>query len=431
MKLRRVTVEELESRRRGAVDPEALAVVSPIVEDVRRRREPGVLEAARRLGDLGAGDRVYWRRDDLCAALEGLAPEERARLQRIAGRIRRFAEAQRGAVHDVTVSVPGGAAGHRLVPVERAGCYVPGGRYPLPSTALMTVVTARVAGVQSVWVASPRPRPITLAAAALAGADGLLAVGGAQAIAALAFGCGLVPPSDIVVGPGNAYVTAAKYLVSGDVAIDLLAGPSEVVILADETSEPGLVAADLVAQAEHDPAALPVLVVTDPGVIPAVERELGRQLADLPTAQVACLALERGGAVVAASDDEAVRLCDRLAPEHVEVLTRNPESVAARLTRFGTVFAGSGAGEILGDYGAGPNHVLPTGGSARVAAGLSVLTFLRARTWLRVPAWPDRELTADAAWLARCEGLEAHARAAERRVLRCEVGGRQEPLLAG
>jgi len=279
----------------------------------------------------------------------------------------------------------------------------------------MTVVPARVAGVGSVWVASPRPQPITLAAAALAGADGVLAAGGAQAIAALGLGCGPVPPSDILVGPGNVYVTAAKFLLSRRTAIDALAGPSEVVILADRTSDPATVAADLLAQAEHDPRALPVVIALDADVVPGIIAELTRQLRGLPTAEVARAALMRGGVVVVESADQAIEACERLAPEHVEVLTREPDALASRLTRFGTVFVGAGAGEVLGDYGAGPNHVLPTGGLARSAAGLSVFTFLKARTWMRGPGAADPVLAADAAWLARLEGLEAHARAAERR----------------
>lgn len=413
--LRRITVEQVLAARCAAVEPEALEVARGIVEDVERRGQAAVEEQARRWGELGPDGRLFLERADLTAALERLAGSDRQRLERVAGRIRRFAEAQLGSQADLAVAIPGATVGHRLVPLRAAGCYVPGGRHPLPSSALMTVIPARVAGVRSVWVASPRPQPITLAAAALAGADGVLAAGGAQAVAALALGCGPVPPSDIVVGPGNVYVTAAKFLLSRRTAIDALAGPSEVVILADRTSDPATVAADLLAQAEHDPRALPVVIALDAGVMRPVADELARQLRGLPTAEVARAALANGGVVLAESVDQAVEACERLAPEHVEVLTRDAETLASRLTRFGTVFVGAGAGEVLGDYGAGPNHVLPTGGSAGSAAGLSVFTFLRARTWMRGVGRADPTLVADAAWLARLEGLEAHARAAERR----------------
>jgi len=312
--------------------------------------------------------------------------------------------------------VGAGSANKKVAAVERSGCYAPGGLYPLPASVLMTAVTARAAGVAEVWVASPRPSPITLAAAGIAGADGLLAAGGAQAIAALAYGVGGPPPCDVVVGPGNRWVTAAKKLVAGRVGIDMLAGPSELVVLADGGADPELVAADLLAQAEHDPDALPVLVTTAAGLAEAVESALARQLIDLPTRETAAAALGNGFAVVVGDLEAAVAVCNRLAPEHLQVLTANADAVAARLHHWGGLFIGAASAEVLGDYGAGPNHTLPTGGVARFKGGLSVLDFLRVRTWLRVGGAADPELARDAAALARLEGLEAHARAAERRL---------------
>jgi len=302
--------------------------------------------------------------------------------------------------------------------VERAGCYAPGGRYPLPSSVLMTAVTARVAGVPEVWVASPKPQALSLAAAAIAGADGLLAAGGAHAIAALAYGAGPIASRDVIVGPGNRYVAAAKQLVSGAVAIDMLAGPSELTIFADDTADPGRVAADLVAQAEHDPDAVPVLVTLDPTLPDRVEAELTRQLGDLPTAVTARAALANGGVIQVASLDDGIAACDAIAPEHLQLEVRDAAAVAPRLAHYGALFVGgAGAAEVLGDYGAGPNHVLPTGGTARATGGLSVYTFLRVRTWLRIDdTTAARPLIEDAIWLGRAEGLEAHARAAERRL---------------
>lgn len=218
-----------------------------------------------------------------------LPEAEQALLHRVAGRIRTFAEAQRASITDVSVKVPGGTAGHTVSPCRTAGCYAPGGRYPLPSSVLMTAVTARVAGVTQVVVASPRPVPITIGAAFVAGADYLLAVGGAQAIAALAYGVGRVPACDVIVGPGNRWVTAAKSLVAGHCAIDMLAGPSECLVLADETADARLIAADLLAQAEHDTDALPILVTTHEALVPAVEAELTKQLAVLPTRETAAV----------------------------------------------------------------------------------------------------------------------------------------------
>jgi phosphoribosyl-ATP pyrophosphohydrolase/phosphoribosyl-AMP cyclohydrolase/histidinol dehydrogenase len=248
----------------------------------------------------------------------------------------------------------------------------------------------------------------------VAGADALLAVGGAQAIGALVYGAGDVRACDVIVGPGNRWVTAAKQLVAGTVGIDMLAGPSELVVLADGTADAEVVAADLLAQAEHDPDALPVLVAMDAALVDEVERALARQLADLPTAATARQALRNGFAVVAGEAGQACAVCDRLAPEHLALHVSRPEAFAPRLNHCGALFLGALSAEVFGDFGLGPNHVLPTGGMARAFGGLSVLTFLRVRTWVQMRG-DVGALVADSADLARVERLEAHARSAERR----------------
>jgi phosphoribosyl-ATP pyrophosphohydrolase/phosphoribosyl-AMP cyclohydrolase/histidinol dehydrogenase len=414
--LRRIPAAEVRSMRRHGVDAQALVAAAPIVEDVRVRGEPALREHAERLGDLKPGAPLIFGREELARAFAALPKAQRDLLERTAGRIRAFAQAQRGALGPLSVAVPGGRAGHEVAPVDRAGCYAPGGRFPLPSSVLMTAVTAAAAGVRSAWVASPRPAPATLAAAHVAGAEALLAVGGAQAIAALAYGAGPVPACDVIVGPGNRYVTAAKKLVAGQVGIDMLAGPSELVVLADETASAGTVAADLLAQAEHDPDAMPVLVTLAPAFADAVDAELVRQLSTLTTSPTATAALKNGFAAIARDLDEAAAACNAIAPEHLEVMVREIDLVRPLLTHYGALFVGAASGEVLGDYGAGPNHVLPTGGTARFSAGLSVLHFLRVRTWLDLDdPRGARAIAADAVELARIEGLEAHARAAERR----------------
>jgi phosphoribosyl-ATP pyrophosphohydrolase/phosphoribosyl-AMP cyclohydrolase/histidinol dehydrogenase len=222
----------------------------------------------------------------------------------------------------------------------------------------------------------------------------------------------------VIVGPGNRYVVAAKRLVAGTVAIDMLAGPSELVVFADASADTASVAADLLAQAEHDPDAVPVLVTIDATLLEGVERELASRLPDLPTAQIARAALSRGGAVVVSNVAEGVAACDGIAPEHLQLELRDADAVAPRLAHYGALFVGAGSAEVLGDYGAGPNHVLPTGGTARSSGGLSVYTFLRVRTWLRIAdRAAARPLVEDAVWLGRAEGLEAHARAAEQRLV--------------
>lgn len=411
-----ITPAELPQGRREAVDRETLHLARNIVDDVRTRGEAALREHAERFGDIDPGEPLFLTPSDLVGARVKIGAEELSLLERTAERIRRFAQAQRAALTDVEVPIPGGVAGHSVAPVERAGCYAPGGRFPLPSSVLMTAVTARAAGVQQVWVASPHPAPVTLAAAAVAQVDGLIAAGGAQAIAAMAYGAGQVPPCDAVVGPGNRFVTAGKQLVAGHVAIDMLAGPSELVVLADGTADPAVVASDLLAQAEHDPDALPILVATAPEVAGAVNAELEAQLAELPAGTTARLSLGQGFAVVAEDIDAAVAVCDALAPEHLELCVVDPQQVASRCRHYGALFIGQGAAEVLGDYGAGPNHTLPTGGTARHAGGLSVFTFLRIRTWLRVDdAKAALPLVRDAERLAGLEGLTAHARSAARR----------------
>lgn len=399
-------------RRTSPVDLDTLRRASLIVEDVRSRGESALLDYGDRFGDLVPGDALVVEAAQLQEAAASLDPAILRLLERTVARITAFAGAQREALRDTDVAVPGGRAGHSWIPVKAVGAYAPGGRHPLPSSVLMTVIPARVAGVDSVWVASPKPSPVTMAAAFLAGADGLVRAGGAQAIAALAFGT-VSPPSDLVVGPGNRFVTAAKKYLYGEIGIDGLAGPSEIVVIADESASPDLVAADLIAQAEHDVDAIPMLVTTSREVLDAIEQAITRQLEGLSTAAVASTAFGNGFSMVVGGLDAAVAACDHIAPEHVALHVVNPKWVGERLRSYGSMFIGENAAEVFADYGVGPNHVLPTGGSARYQTGLSVATFLRSPTWLEIenPA----EIADDSAALARIEGLNGHARAAELR----------------
>jgi len=415
--LRRLRPSEIESALRQPVDAETLRQAGAIVEDVRMDGESALRRYAEQFGERQPGEQLVLERDDLEAALADLPQEQSALLARAGERIGAFAQAQRDALKDVVAPIPGGQVGHTVEPVAIAGCYAPGGRFPLPSSVLMTAVTARIAGVQSVTVASPKPAPATLAAAAIAGADRLLAIGGAHAIAALAYGAGVVQRCDVIVGPGNKWVTAAKQIVSGSVGIDMLAGPSELAIIADDSADADTIAADLLAQAEHDTEAMPILITPSTALIDRVEEALANQLEKLPTADIARQALGNGFAVLVGDLDEAAAVSDRIAPEHLELLVEDPPGLAIRIRSAGALFLGASAAEVLGDYGAGPNHTLPTGGAARFCAGLSVFDFLRVRTWLRIDDRAKaRPLIEDAAAFARIEGLEAHARSAERRL---------------
>ncbi len=405
----------MDRARQPAVPREIIPAVLEVIESVREGGEGALREYAERWDGLEAGGALVRTPGEMEAALDSLPGADREVLERTAGRIEHFARAQMEAVAPVSVAVEGGTAGDRVVPVRVAGCYAPGGRFPLPSSVLMTAVTARVAGVREVWLASPKPSRVVMAAGAVAGVDGLLGVGGAQAVAAMAYGVAEVPRCDVVVGPGNRWVTAAKLLLSGAVGIDLLAGPSELAVLSDADGDPALIAADLLAQAEHDPAALPVLITTSADLVGRVEHEIDRQLRGLPTAETAIAALRNGFAVVA-PEAEALSSCEALAPEHLQLHGGRADAWAQTLNRFGSLFVNESVAEVFGDYGAGPNHTLPTGGTARFTGGLSVLSFLRRPTWLHLEPGPGRDLVAkDAAALARMEGLEAHARAAEMR----------------
>ena len=414
--LKAKTLTELKTLQRQPIDEETYSAAVEIVERVRTGGRQVLLEEAVRLGDMSPGQEVIYERSALKAAVDELHASDRGVLERTARRIGAFAKAQRDQLLDLEMTIPGGTVGHTFSPVESAGCYAPGGRFSLPSSVLMTAVTARAAGVKQVSVASPKPSTVTLAAAGIAEADSLIALGGAQVIGAMAFGVDGVGACDVIVGPGNRWVTAAKRYVSGYVGIDMLAGPSELVVWADETANAEVIAADLIAQAEHDTDALPVLVTTSRDLAIEVNSALEEQLYSLPNAETARTALAAGYAVLVDSVEEAADACNRLAPEHLEVLVGDIEDAASRLNHYGGLFLGSGAAEVFGDYGVGPNHVLPTGGNARFAAGLSVLTFLRMRTWISSETALEEDLIRDTAALARLEGLEGHARAAEARL---------------
>lgn len=415
--LARKSLQDLTSKPRDGLEESILPSVKAIMDDVQSRGTPALLEYAHKFGDLAPGAQLWYTKQDLLAEVNTLPTHEREVLERTATRIRNFAQAQRQSLQPLDIAIPGARAGHTIAPVDVAGCYAPGGRFPLPSTVLMTAVTARAAGVPQVIIASPKPTPATLAAAGIADADGLLAIGGVQAIAALTFGITPALRCDVIVGPGNKWVTAAKQLATRYTAIDMLAGPSEVLILADESANPDLIAADMLAQAEHDTDAIAGLVTTSPNLASKVEACLESQLATLSTASIARQSLSNNGYITVVDNTEsAIAAADAVAAEHLEIMMHDAHSVAKRIRHYGAVFIGSATAEVLGDYGAGPNHVLPTGGMARSVGGLSVMNFLRLRTWLHMDESLEAQAIAkDAAILARMEGLEAHARAAELR----------------
>ena len=391
-------------------------IVAGLMAEVRARGDAALLDMARRF-DGAELETVEVPRASWDEALAGLDAPVRAALQRAARNIHQFHAAQ--IPSEVTVEVePGVRATRVTAPAERAGAYAPGGRAAYPSSVLMGVVPARAAGVREVVVCSPpgpdgRPPAEVLAACLIGGADRLFALGGAGAVAALAFGTETVPQVDAIVGPGNRWVTEAKRQVAGDVVIDSPAGPSEVLVLADDTADPWLVATEMLAQAEHDPDAACVLVTTSERIARDTVAALAEQLAGAPRADICREALAAAGAVLTVDGlDEAIRFAVRYAPEHLSVMTTDAAAVARRIPTAGTTFAGKWASVAYGDYMTGGNHVLPTGGRSRSFSGLATQHFLRSFTIQEIDQRGAESLADDVALLANAEGLPAHAAAA-------------------
>jgi histidinol dehydrogenase len=434
--MNRITADEVTLECKDPVDPTALEQAKAIIAEIKADDDVSgaidpfkLLTVAKRFGDLqdAAATTFVVSKEECELAYNSLSEQERTTLNNLHRRVQKFAIAQRHSIVNVEVDIPGGKAGHTVSPCKVAGCYAPGGRYPLPSSVLMTAVTARAAGCDTVVLSSPNPAPITMAAAHVSGVDLFLGVGGAQAIATMAYGTNaihipVVPKCDVIVGPGNKWVTAAKSIVNGYCGIDMLAGPSEVLVICDDTCSPEVVAADLLAQAEHDVVARAIVLCTCDQTLQDIDNFVKQQLADLPepNRSTATEAITKHSfAVLCQSVDEMITISDKIAPEHLEIQTRDSQSVADKAANYGGLFIGQGAAEVLGDYGAGPNHTLPTGGTGRYTGGLSVFDFLRIRTYMRMDDSSSAEaqgMVQDSITMARLEGLEAHARAAEQRL---------------
>ncbi|MDB5718054.1 MAG: hisD [Sphingomonas bacterium] len=403
----------LVNARREA-DGDVSRDVAAIVADVRARGDAALADYTRRFDghDL---DATGWQvsRAECRAALDGLAPDLRAALELAADRIRVYHAAQRPADSETT-DLSGVRMGVRWGAVEAAGLYVPGGRASYPSSVLMNAIPAKVAGVDRIAMVTPTPggtvNPLVLAAAEIAGVDEVWRIGGAQAIAGLAYGTARLNPVDVIVGPGNAWVAEAKRQLYGVVGIDMVAGPSEIVVVADGDNDPEWIAADLLSQAEHDPTSQSILFTDDAVLADAVARAVEGQLGRLSTGVTASTSWHDNGAIILlGSLDEAPPLIDRLAPEHLELAVAHPEQLFARVRHAGSVFLGRYTPEAVGDYVGGPNHVLPTGRRARFSSGLSVLDFMKRTSFLACNEAALRRIGPAAVTLARAEGLPAHA----------------------
>jgi histidinol dehydrogenase len=396
-------IAQLEQRRDG-VDERADPVARRIVDAVRRGGDTALRRYAARLDGISKQTPLQISSDEMKQAWREASPAFRSAVQTAAKNIRRFAQRQMPKSWSFE-QVSGLQVGQLIRPIESVGCYVPSGRYPLPSTMLMTVIPAQVAGVQRIVAVSPRPAAETLAVAGFLGVTEFYRIGGAQAVAALAYGTESIPRVDKIVGPGNAFVTTAKKLISFDCAIDMLAGPTEIVVTS-ETGDAVCIAADLVAQAEHDPDAVAVFITTKAALAESVSAEVKRQAATNPIAKKA---IQKNGVIfVTESVAEARAITNRLAPEH---LTVDNESDLDWVANAGSVFVGRYSAQPLGDYISGPNHTLPTGGLARVRGGLSVSDFVKIVTVQKYQRQGIKQLRDAAIALAEAEGLKGHAEA--------------------
>ena len=389
--------------------------VAAIIAEVRAGGDAALCDLTRRFDRMAVTpDRLRIGADEIAAAVQAVPADLHAALDLAATRIEKFHRAQLPADLRLT-DAEGMTLGMRWNALDSVGLYVPGGKAAYPSSVLMNAIPARVAGVARIAMCVPTPggvlNPLVLAAASRAGVTEIYRVGGAQAVAALAWGTATVAPVDRIVGPGNAYVAEAKRQVFGRVGIDNIAGPSEVVVIADATQDARRVAIDLLAQAEHDEAAQSILITDDAGFAAAVAAAVAAELPTLSRAAIAGASWERHGAIILVRDwEEAAALADRLAPEHLQIMTADPAALFARIRHAGAAFLGPFCPEALGDYVAGPNHVLPTGRTARFASGLSVFDFLKRTTWLAGDAAALRRLGPAAMALAEAEGLQAQGR---------------------
>jgi len=411
-----------DAKKSVTVDVDVRQKVFDILEDIRKNKDKALSEYCRKFDEYRGSIKIT--ADVIKKAYDMVEKEVIDDICFAAERIRKFAEIQKRSMAEVKEEVsPGVVLGHRIIPVQSCAAYIPGGRYPLPSSALMSIIPAKVAGVSRVVACSPPDKdagtinPATLIAMDIAGADEIYCMGGAHAIGALAFGTETIRPVDMIVGPGNIWVTEAKRQVFGTVGIDFLAGPSEVLIIADETADPDFVAADLLAQSEHDPNARGILISLSEELATNVLSSLEKFLANLETADVARKSWEDNGQVlIADSMDEALTLANEIAPEHLEICIKNPEKALPSLCNYGSLFIGNYAAEVFGDYVSGTNHILPTMKAARYTGGVWVGTFLKVASFQMINKEGANALIPAASSLAKTEGLYAHKLAADIRL---------------
>lgn len=397
------------------IEFESLESVSKIISDVRVRGDEALIEYSKQFGDGEIQD-LELTQKEISDALKSIDIKTLEALDFAIRNVCDFSQKQLSCLKNLDTNIGEVKLGHRVVPLEKVGCYIPGGNYPLPSSAIMTIVPANVAGVKEIIAVSPKIQPVTIAACKLAGADRIFRVGGVQAVAALAYSTQSIPKVDKIVGPGNKYVTSAKKQVYGECGIDFLAGPSEVLIIADENANPEFVAADMLAQCEHDKDARAYLICFSKDFAKKVDLKAQEFLKTLKTSDIAKVSYEKSVAVVVSNIDEAILLSDKKAPEHLELCFKDAQNYIESFKNYGSLFIGNYSAEVFGDYVTGTNHTLPTNQVSRYSGGLSVFDFVKVQTYQFVDKKGISKIAENASVLAEKEGLFAHKLASDLRL---------------
>lgn len=392
-----------------------MKIIEKIIEDVKTRGDAAIEYYTKKFDNLSLNKFIVTK-EEIKNAYRSVDKEIIKALKFAKENIELFAKQQLRQFSNFEIKKDGFVIGQKVIPIEKIGAYVPGGNYPLPSTALMCIIPAKVAGVKEIIVCSPKIKNETIVAADIAGADKIFRIGGIQAIAAMAYGTRQIPKVDKIVGPGNIYVTEAKKEVYGDVGIDFLAGPSEVMVIADEFADPEIIAADLLAQLEHDINARAFLVTDSSSIIIKTKNEISRQLRNLSTKGIIKKSIKNLKIISIKNINESIKIADEIAPEHLELQIRNPERLMEKLRNYGSLFIGQCSAEAFGDYCSGTNHVLPTRGGARFTSGLSVRDFVKLQTYQKIDEKGVKKLSPAALKLSKVEGLSAHNKSVQIRV---------------
>ena len=407
--------KEIDEDFFSKIEFENISSVSEIISSVRENGDSAIREYAAKFGD---GDLSNFRlsENEIKEAIEKVDKNTINTIKFSINNVKDFAQAQYNSIKELEVNINGNILGHKIIPLDSVGCYIPGGNYPLPSSAIMTIIPAKVAGVRRIIAMSPKIQPVTIAAAYYAGADEIYRIGGVQAVAAMAYGTETIEKVNKIVGPGNKYVTSAKKQVFGQCGIDFLAGPSEVLIIADNNANPDFIAADMLAQCEHDKDARAFLICFSKEFANKVDKKANEYLKNLPTKNIAEISYSKSYAVIVNSIEEAVELSNKKAPEHLELCINNADKEINKFTNYGSLFIGDYSAEVFGDYVSGTNHTLPTNQVAKYSGGLSVFDYIKIQTYQIIKKSSLNETAQNASVLAKEEGLFAHKLAADIRI---------------